>query len=122
MGLAQTYMVSWFYPVLQYSFPDEESFKVDIINETGYWFWPGQKVTQIFELNGVNVHQSKFFSLNDKIERNSDIGVTTQFAPLFQPTGNLVLLSQSPLNLCHYSFSAEIAPFFIITRIYSVLV
>ena len=60
--MASSYIVTWHYPILQYSFPDEESFKVDIVHETGFWFWPGQKVTQIFELNGVNVHQSMCFS------------------------------------------------------------
>ena len=59
MGILRSYLSTWKYPTIQYSFPDEESFKVDIINETGYWFWPGQKVTQIFEINGTNVHQSK---------------------------------------------------------------
>ena len=60
MGFWRSYLSTWKYPTIQYSFPDEESFKVDIINETGYWFWTGQKVTQIFEINGTNVHQSEY--------------------------------------------------------------
>ena len=60
MGASWAYVISWYYPTIQYSFPDEESFKVDIINETGYWLWPGNQITQVFELDGVNVHQSKY--------------------------------------------------------------
>ena len=66
MGFWRSYLSTWKYPTIQYSFPDEESFKVDIINETGYWFWTGQKVTQIFEINGTNVHQSEYMK---KIKR-----------------------------------------------------
>jgi hypothetical protein len=53
------FWTGWEYPIIQYSFPDEESFKVDILNESGYWFWKSERVTQIFDLNGVNVHQRK---------------------------------------------------------------
>jgi hypothetical protein len=60
MAAIRAYAVTWYYPTIQYSFPDEESFKVDIINETGYWLWPGNRIIQVFELDGVNVHQSKY--------------------------------------------------------------
>ena len=36
MGIIESFLVSWYYPILNYSFPDEGSFKVDIENRTGY--------------------------------------------------------------------------------------
>ena len=41
---------------MKYNFPDEESFRVQIVTETGWSWFQGQKITQTFDLNGVNDH------------------------------------------------------------------
>ncbi|CBY22481.1 unnamed protein product [Oikopleura dioica] len=46
----------FFVPIIKYNFPDEESFRVRIVTETGWPWFQGQKITQTFDLNGVNDH------------------------------------------------------------------
>ncbi|CAG5113568.1 Oidioi.mRNA.OKI2018_I69.chr2.g7660.t1.cds [Oikopleura dioica] len=47
---------NFFAPIIKYNFPDEESFRVRIITETGWSWFQGQKITQTFDLNGINDH------------------------------------------------------------------